>query len=151
MSLWVLQRSKFWRQRTGVHLEWQFSLASILTAMTVVAVVAAVVPDSGYFGDDSPWLNAVYTCSIAVLTLSAVIVWVQPWHWLLRTAAVLAVALLLTALATVATAIALDTQYYLAASTFFAATYVVQALVLVLWLTFGGILPKAVTSIKSHN
>lgn len=137
-GLWLFQRTKFWRQRVAVEREWKFSLADLLIAMTAVAVLTAALRDSVFMGE-SGWVAFVMIAGCVGLTLACIAVWSLSIHWLLRLAAALGVAILLTAaFVPVVTALTgLMPEFGMLISL----VWLIQAVVLSIWLGAGAILP----------
>jgi hypothetical protein len=138
-ALWLLQRTAFWQRRGGAIREWKYSVADLLIAMTVVAVLAALMRNSPFLGQ-SGWLNLLFAGGCVALAVISVIVWSNSWHWLLRLAVVVGCAILLGAAFLV---IPLVGRIY---SSILGAHYLIQALVLSIWLGCGPILPHAIVA-----
>ena len=77
--LWLLQRTAFWRRRSGRLRDWQYSVAHLLVAMTLVAVLATLVHHSSLLGQDAA-LNALFICGTVALSVLNVILWSLSWH-----------------------------------------------------------------------
>lgn len=137
-ALWFFRGTNYWRRRTGVAHDLQYSLAQLLIAMTVAAVLAVTMRDSPFYGD-AKWLNLGLSCSVVAFSVWSLFVWSLSRHWLLRLAAVLAFAVLL------GVAFWLTADYDARISTAMGAHYLIQAIVLSAWLGWGGILPVRVT------
>jgi hypothetical protein len=139
-ALWFLQRTNFWRRLSGAARSWQFSLLHILATMTITAVLATLIRGNVYFSQ-TPWTNLAFTCSYVALAVCSVIVWSCRWNWFLRLAGVLGISLLIGFGANVmffrgTSGLGLDVFNVLHAF------YVIQAVVLSLWLGLGQILPS---------
>jgi hypothetical protein len=92
--LWGLKRTKFWQRLTGIPpTVWQFSLAHLLAAMTVVAVLITLMRRSEFVAADSElWrFLTVLTLSDALVVVATTVAWAAPWHWLPRLAVACAV------------------------------------------------------------
>jgi hypothetical protein len=134
VGMWIFRRSRYWQRRSAVETDWRFSIAQLLIVMTIVALLTVAFKSSSLWddgGDDAALFFGNVGCS-TVLAVAAVIAWSKRGHWLLRLAAVLGVALGLASI-------------FLIANTFMfafvAAYFVIEALVLSVWLTWGQILP----------
>lgn len=134
MTLWLFQRTTFWRRRSGLSLEWKYSLAHVLFAMTAVAVLATAMRNSSFFGNNR-LLNLTFVCSSVLLAVATVLIWSQATHWLIRSAGVFAFAILLGA------AVWLTTDWHPSFKEIIGAHYMIQALVISVWLGCGVIIP----------
>jgi hypothetical protein len=143
VGLWLFRGSKYWRARTGADRTWQFSLAQLFLAMTVVAVLAGVMR-SGPFADESKSLSIGFASSVVGMALASAMVWSLAWHWFLRFAATLGVALVL------GEALNLAAHFVTSAFPIFVAHYLVQAIMLSAWLGWGPILPPRVSSVNAE-
>jgi hypothetical protein len=137
--LWILRRTPWWQRGVGpsAHEHWQFSLGQLLIVMTVVAVLIVLLRHA----DETRaiWneiLGPVVYGSI-LLPVFAIIVWRSAPHALLRL-----VATLLAAGAIAGWPIVLEREYWVSTLAFF----LVQAIVLWLWLEWGGILKRPLTA-----
>jgi hypothetical protein len=130
--LWIFRRTRYWQLRSGLKVDWQFSIAQLLAVTTVVALLAVVLRYSTLFETEVFVVTAILGGS-AALVMAAVIIWILPGHWLLRTASVLAVALGLTAPLYFG-----DDEYMFGFALYH---FLTQAIVLVIWLAWGQILP----------
>ncbi len=83
-GLWVLQRTEFWRSKTGSKREWRYSLVHLLIVMALVAVLAGTIRQSrgGYW----PTI-AIFISGSALAALASVASWILPQHVLIRAAA----------------------------------------------------------------
>jgi hypothetical protein len=134
IAMWIFRRSRYWQQRSGIETVWQFSISQLLMVMTVVALLMVGFQISSLWndgGDDAASFFGYVGCS-TVLAVAAVYTWSKPVHWLLRLAAVLAVALGLATMFLIG-----DTFMF----AFAAGHFVIEGLVLSVWLTWGQILP----------
>jgi len=138
-TLWLLRAVKRGRIKAASR-NWQFSLLHLLGVMTVVAVLAALLRNSPFFSDD-PWLNVAFAVSSVALTTASVFFGGLSCHWLLRLVGVVGCALLLSG------ALMLGTELYSGTGRDFhiliGALYLIQALVLSIWLAWGQIIPVA--------
>jgi hypothetical protein len=139
-GLWLLQRTAYWRQRTGADRRWRYSISHLLILMTVVAVLAVVVRGSPVFDDDR-WINIVFLGSSVALALGSVYLWSLAWHWFLCLAGVLGLALLLGFTFMLAAAGASTGLLSPAALAIIGSHYLIQAVVLSIWLALAPILP----------
>ncbi len=135
-ALWLLQRTTFWRRRSGGAQVWQFSLTHLLIVTTVVALLAAASRHtSGQF--------IVESLIPVALAIVAVVIWSLSWHWILRLAAVLGFAMLSAAVYWPIT----DLN-----QTFFVGTsLMIQGVVLSAWLAWGPILPLTPSTTASAD
>jgi hypothetical protein len=141
-ALWVLQRTKFWSRRTGEVRTWQFSLFHVLGLMTLVAVLTTLMRENLLFRGDK-WLNVLFAGSFVTLAVASVIIWSSAWHWMLRLAGVLGIAIGFGAISgaiMLGESRMLNTDLATTFSVIFGTYYLVQALVLSVWLGCGGIL-----------
>jgi hypothetical protein len=136
-ALWLLRRTAFWRRSTGDERPWQFSVAHLLIAMTVVAVLAFASRYVSIFSD----YGLRYLISIpppVLLAVMTVVIWSQAWNWLLRLAGVVGSALILAAFSALVTD--------LNSAFFTGVVLLIQGLVIAVWLAWGPILPPKHTS-----
>jgi hypothetical protein len=133
--LWLLQRTSYWRQRSGKVVSWQFSLASLLVATTVVAILTATTRSIGIF-EREPLPNIIFICSSVALGVVSPIVWIVSMHWILRLAGILGFAILL--------GIAFTQIVELSHPQVMTAHYLIQGIVLSTWLSLGPVLPTPV-------
>jgi hypothetical protein len=129
--LWFFRRTTFWRERSDASSRWRFSIAHLLLTMTVVAVLTAVLRNSELFATDA-LATALMIAGGVLLAILHVVIWSMPWHAMLRFAGGLAVAIIISMLF-------LIDGVYLAA--FLSYHFVIQAVILSLWLCLGSILP----------
>jgi hypothetical protein len=143
-ALWLLRGSDFWQRRTGAKSGWRFSLANLLVVMTIVAVLISMLR-TGPFADESKWLNIGFACSVVAMACTSAVVWSFPWHWFLRFATTLVIALVLGELVNV------FAQFGSSAFPTFEAHYLVQAIMLSAWLGWGPILPQTNAADRGNN
>jgi hypothetical protein len=143
-ALWLFQRTSYWRRRSGIARELQYSVLHLLAAMTVVSVLATAMRGNPYYGD-TKWLSIGFSCNNVALAVLCVFVWSLSRHWLLRLAAVLGFAVLLGAV------IGLIADFGAIFSLAMCAHYLVQAIVLSAWLSSGQILPVPVGSADADS
>lgn len=143
-ALWLLQRTVFWRRKTGSAHAWQFSLFHILTLMTIVAVLATLLRTNLYFRDGR-WPNFIITFSYVALTTASVVIWACSWNWFFRLAGVMGVSLIFGLGAS-----AVLTRWIITpgvnVNSILCAQYLIQAIVLSLWLGIGPILPSKIAA-----
>jgi hypothetical protein len=140
LLLWLMQRSPYWQRHTGIARDWRFSIAQLLILTTLVAALGALMRNSPVFGDDL-WVNLVFAASSLALTVASVAIWIRPWSWFSRLAAVLFCGVLLGfAFLLVDVAFNLH-DFELVSSAILGAHYEIQAIVLSAWLALGPILP----------
>jgi hypothetical protein len=136
LAMWVFQRTRYWQQRSGTKTDWQFSIAQLLIAMTVVALLIVAFQSSTLWndqgGDDTRQFFGFLGIS-SILAVASTYIWSLASHWLLRLAGVLALAI------AVSTIHLLDNRFMFA---FFAVTFLIEGIVLSIALTLGGILPS---------
>jgi hypothetical protein len=94
LLLWIIKQTRLWHGTgpTQPLTKWQFSLAQLLILMTVVAAVISSLRDSELAQRKPAGLLLGVVAahvSVGVITL---IVWLQPWHLVLRLAAMFAAA-----------------------------------------------------------
>lgn len=130
--LWVFRRSAYWRRRSGVDTNWQFTVAQLLIVTTVVALLAAALRQGSLFNSGDFLLVAAFLCCSVALAIASVFLWSRASHWLLRLASVLVIA------------IGLGASFYVEdifMMWYATVHYVVQGIVLSTWLVWGQILP----------
>jgi hypothetical protein len=138
--LWLLQRTAFWRRRSGSSLPLQFSLAHLLVMMTVVAVLASTIRSSPFFGDER-WINILFLCSSVALAMASVCIWNLARVWWNRLAGVLFIAFLLASFVSFASVVTESSGSQWIVSMILGAHFEIQGLVLSVWLGCGPILP----------
>jgi hypothetical protein len=138
-ALWILQRTTYWRRRTGTVREWQFSMAEALVITTIVAALAVVARSSPFFGEFK-WHTIATAFCFVTLSLASILLWSQSLHWLMKLAEVLGVAVLLGVILGLTTHVA-----------FTNASYLIQGGVLAIWLVVDAerIIPAPQTSVVS--
>jgi hypothetical protein len=132
--LWLLQRTAFWRRISGEPAKWRYSVAQLLVAMTVVAVLAAAMRRSTFLDHD--FVNVAYTCCYAALAVASVFFWTLSQPSVVRLSGVLGVAIWFAAALSL-----VETPPTRIFSIFMVAHFVIQAIVLSVWLGLGPILP----------
>jgi hypothetical protein len=136
VGLWVFRRSGYWRRRSGIESDWQFSMGQLLIVTTVVALLSAALRYSDLFDGESVLVFAFLAASVA-LALASVFIWSRPGRWPLQLAS------------TTATAFAFGAFFYAQdefMEWFSIVHFLVQGLVFSAWIGLGGILPiKEVT------
>lgn len=140
IALWLLQRTAFWRRRSGASHTLQFSVIHLLIAMTVVAVLTTLMRESPFFGE-SGWINLGVAIASAILAIASVVIWSLSLHWLLRLAGVLGI------VGCLFTALFLTTDFGPEFSILLGGYYLIQAVVLSIWLGLGSIMPVAVNTV----
>jgi hypothetical protein len=139
-ALWLLQRTSYWRRRNGAAHTWQFSVLHVLGAMTITAILITLLHRNEYFFGDDRWTNIAFACSDVALVMASVILWSFSWNWVFRLASVIGIAILLGELA-VAVIYGKVGDIGMSAFNILHAYYLVQAIVLSLWLGVGPVLP----------
>lgn len=134
--LWLFKRTAFWKRRSGSSAEWQLSIADLLVVTTVVAVLGAVMRRIEFL--DLDWTDILIIGSPAVLAISAVFTW-SLWRtpWVLRASGVIGMAMGLAAV------VSLAQRRPSVFSIVWVTHYLIQALVLMVWLAWGPLLPRA--------
>lgn len=128
-ALWLL---KLLLARRGGNNEFaQFSMKSIFAVMTAVAVVASLARAASLFHENRDFTIGFQLTNV-LLPTAAFILWRRKWHWILRMAATFAAALSCGWLLSV-----FQPQPDLLAEELFC----IEAAVLIVWLTFGQIIP----------
>lgn len=149
IAVWLLQRTKFWARHAGISRTWQFSMANLLAAMTVVAILAPFLRNGQFFAADSRWTNLVFACSSVALAVVGTMAWATRWFWLLRLAGVLGFALLLVGV--------VPLMYWGAGiqptliSLIIGSIYLIQGLVLSIWLASGYIIPRSPENVSAET
>ncbi len=139
--LWLLKRTAFWKRRYDPTAEWRFSIADLLVVFTIVAVLGTGMRLSEVY-DDLDWLGwaeVVLMSGSAVLAMSAVLIW-SLWRtpWVLRASGVVGVAIGLTAVKLLA-----ERRFPAEHAVVIAAHFLIQTPVLIVWLAWGPLLPRA--------
>jgi hypothetical protein len=153
--LWLFKRSALWQRRSDSTAEWQFSIVDLLVVMTVVAVLGAGMRLTEIY-DDSDWADIAHIGSSAVLATSSVFIW-SLWRtpWVLRASGVIGVAIGLVAVVLIAEWMVHpgpQRRFPPAAYSVVLAThYLIQALVLIVWLGCGPILPDQAKSASAGS
>jgi hypothetical protein len=147
-AMWFLQRTNYWQRRTGKSRTWQFSLFHVLTVTTVTAVLLALTRNNAFFSESRMW-NVAFAVSYVALAVFCVVVWTFSWHWFFRLACALCVSLLL---GIVAYGGFLEFGV-LAVNPFniLHAHYLIEAVVLSIWLGLGPILPLGSDAGETRN
>jgi hypothetical protein len=130
--LWAFRRTAYWRRQTGIQTSWQFTVAQLLVVMTAVALLAAALRNGSVFDSVDNWLAIAFLVGSVVLAMASIVVWRLPRHWLLRFAGVLAIAIGFGA------AFYIEDGFMMWYAT---VHFLVQAVVLSVWLGWGGMLP----------
>src|SRR3954451_7742429 len=144
-TLWLLKRSRFWTKRTGVARSFQYRVIHVLALMTVCGVLSTLLRNNPLFESKSGWLSAVFIVDFVALALASVVIYSLPIHWILRSALVTGIALLVACIAMSATyglAPLWSASLGLNLLTLFGAYYLIQAVVLWIWLSLGQIVPE---------
>jgi hypothetical protein len=102
--------------------------------MTVVAVLATAVRESPFFGDDR-WMNPAFVCSTVAIAVASVWIWAGSQPWILRLGGTLGLAILLAGAVSL-TVVPFTTVF----SVIIGGHYLIQAIVLSIWLGCGPIL-----------
>jgi hypothetical protein len=126
-ALWVFKRTAYWRQRSNFACEWRYSIAHLLIAMTVVAVLAVAMRNSPFFADseEPKWFTVASACGFVALSIAALFIWSLSLHWLIRVAGVFGFAILLATITCATTPFDPSATY---------AHNVIQGIVLSIWL-----------------
>ena len=135
-TLWVLQRSSVWRRRDSGLRQWRYSVAQLLIWMTAVAILVAAMRENPFFQQFKSSTIAA-GCSFVALSLGSVLIWSLAWHWLLRLAAVLGLAIVLGIILSATTDLTARFTY---------ASYLIQGVVLSIWLGATQVLPATLAS-----
>ena len=134
--LWLFRGSKYWRRRTGVAHSRQYSLAQLLIAMTIAAVLMTIVRSSPFQGDDQ-WLNIGSVVSIVALAAASAVIWSLSLHWILRLAATIGLAIAVSSLFGFADNFSRPFVFVMQMH------FLIQAGLLSAWLGLGEILPAS--------
>lgn len=132
--LWILKGTKWWWRDTGRSnaVSWQFSLSQFLIVMTVLILAVMSLKDA----EESRSLWKVYVPFVigtVLLPVAAVLVWGWGSHGSLRLATTLGIAVVIAI-----PVIACVWEFWLSTACY----YLIQALVLWLWLELGEIIPR---------
>jgi hypothetical protein len=152
-ALWLFERTAFWRRRTGVSRVWRYSIAQLLLTMTIVAVLVAGIRHNQEFNERLFWFVTVL-CGYVAVTIAAVICWNSSRHALMKLAGALGAALAVVFAISLAFGLR-HLDEFLEVFKYFALSlgpyYLVQALVLSVWIGIGDILPPAQAAIASGD
>jgi hypothetical protein len=127
-SLWILQRTQFWNRLTGVSSEWRFSLLQLLLVMTLIAILMSAMRRSPFFLEFK-WHTIGSASGFVALSIASVLAWYLVEHLLMRLSCVFGVSVLL------------GTLLKMTDFSFTYAHYLIQGIVLTIWLDSGQILP----------
>lgn len=134
--LWLFKRTAYWKLKSDSSAEWQFSVADLLIVMTIVAVLGAGIRYTEVFGI-LDWTSVGFIGSSAILALASVFIWSLWWTPLfLRLCGVIGVAIFLAAALSFT-----EEPFTKVFSVVIGTHYLIQALVLCMWLGCGSILP----------
>jgi hypothetical protein len=139
--LWLFKRTGFWKRRGNTTAEWQFSITDLLVVITVVAMLGAGMRMTKVY-DDVDWLGwaeIVLMGGSAVLAMSGVFIW-SHWRtpWVLRAFGVIGVAIGLAVVKLLA-----ERHFPMEHAVVVATHFLIQAPVLIVWLAWGPLLPRA--------
>ena len=152
-ALWLFERTSFWRRRTGLSRVWRYSIAQLLLTMTIVAVLMAGIRHNQEFNERLFWFVTVL-CGYVAVAIATVIGWSSSQHALMKLAGTLAAALgIVYAISLVFSLRHLD-EFVVAFKNFALSLgpyYLVQALVLSVWIGIGDILPPAQAAIAGGD
>jgi hypothetical protein len=134
ISLWILERMAFWKRRTGVAAKWRMSLGELFTITTIAAILAASFHNS-VLSNDGKWTHLAFLGAGSALALASPVIWTLRLHWLLRFSILVSVAMGFGVL---------FAQVYWGPFAYReeASYFLIQAVILAFWLTFGAILPS---------
>jgi hypothetical protein len=138
--LWLLQRTNYWQRRTGVKRPWQFSLAHLLIVMTLTGILVMLTRNNVFLVQDAATNIPEAFCCVA-LAAASTLLWSFSWNWFLRLAGVIGVASLLG----IATQVVFFGPRMIGSYDIFTILqiyYLIQAIVLSIWLGVGPILPE---------
>jgi hypothetical protein len=139
--LWLLKRTAFWKRRGYATAEWKFSIVDLMVVITVVAVLGAGMRLSEVY-DDLEWLGwaeVVLMGGSAVLATLSVVMWsLFRTHWVLRSSGVIGVSIGLAAVKLLA-----ERRFPAEHAVVVATHFLIQAPVLIVWLAWGPLLPRA--------
>jgi hypothetical protein len=135
-TLWIFERTSYWRRRTNSVAKWRFSLGQLLSVTTAVAVIASLIHGQYrfYFSD---WSVLPYAPAAAFLGISSAIIWSLTWHWFLRFALALTVAIALGVL--------FACFYFWGLILEETTLFSIQAIILSSWLALAPVLPDRTT------
>jgi hypothetical protein len=141
-ALWLIQRTNYWRQRSGTSRPLRFSLAQLLIVMTVVAVLATTIRSSPFFGNER-WINLVFLGSSVALAIANVLLWNLSRHGLLRLAGAFACAILCGIVFLIGAALTSNERLAWIVFVVIGSHYLIQTAVISVWLGWGQILPNS--------
>lgn len=131
----AIERTPYWQRRVEQVASWSFSMMQLLVAMTVVAVLSAAVGNSIELTRTDDWkLNLAIIIGTACVPIASLLFWQLAIHWLFRLAGSLGCALLISLLFLPFVEPMLPR--------FLTTFYLIQALVVSVWLGIGPIIPR---------
>lgn len=139
-ALWLFRRTTFWRRRTGVALAWQYSMGHLLFVMTIVALLAVTFRQEP-LAVEGGWDNIIFVGSSVALAVASLFLWSLSWHWILRLAAVLAVAMALACLLVLVFTRGRPGNVGTLFMMIFGSHHLIQGIVLSVWLGVSPLLP----------
>jgi hypothetical protein len=143
LSLWTVKHTRLWpADGAATRGIWQFSVGQLLALMTVVAVLLVMFRGSELIPGAEV---ATDVATSSALVVAALVIWVRPWHVLLRLATLLFVAGLLGLADWIHASWSANSDFGSRAGEIpiSIADSAIQALVIFIWLEVGRIIPRA--------
>jgi hypothetical protein len=139
-ALWLLERTDFWRERSGQSTRWQFSLANVLLAMTIVALFVVAVRVLNLRQPAARYHIMIVSSSVSI-AVASVVIWSLSLRWLIRLAWQFCVAILIAIGVSLVQVYSNHGTLNAIGLSLWAAYYLMQAIVLAVWLGTGYVLP----------
>jgi hypothetical protein len=143
LTLWTVKYTKLWPKEAAAPKGiWQFSVGQLLALMTVVAVLLMLFRGSDLIPGTEVATDVATSSALAV---AAVVIWLRPWHGVLRLSLLLFVASLLGLADWVHASWSADFDFGSRASDIpiSIADSLIQAIVIFIWLEMGRLIPRA--------
>jgi hypothetical protein len=131
LGLWLYKVVLTFRRR-GAATEAQFSMKDLFVLTTCIAVLTALLGGTNMMHEVGTFITF-FILTNALIAIASLIFWSRSWNWFLRLAATLALAIF-------AGWCLVFTRRHLAGE--LEVMSCIQALIIFIWLTFGGIVPN---------
>ena len=152
-ALWLFERTLYWRRCTGLSRVWSYSVAQLLLTMMIVAALVASIRYNPEFNELLLAFGTVICGQVAV-TISSLICWSSSRHVLIRLAGTLGSALVVVFAIGLAFNLRhqnLSLELFKFTTRIFGPEFLIQALVLSVWIGIGEILPASRPTIAAGD